>query len=139
VNLHRDPVTGDIVLDSVDANARMPMYRNTDFNFAHSFHVSKTNEAMKIGLEWNILNIFNNRSVLSYYTNPFARNDTTYLHFDSAANPAGYDFLTALSGFDPFARANQALPGKLTLNGQYALPFLYQNARTMRVGLRFTF
>jgi len=134
-NIHRDSATGDLVLDSVTTGARMPKYVETDFNFGHQFRVSKNNEAMRLGVEWNVLNIFNNASVLSVNPNPFAQTNE-WLSFPSAANAAGYDFLTALNGYDPIARANTQ---GLTLNSQYSLPFLYQNRRTMRMALRFTF
>jgi len=127
--------TGNIVLDSLSVGARMPLYAETDFNFGHQVHVSKSNEAMTIGVEMNVLNLLNNASVLSYNPNPFAQTNE-WLSFDSTANAAGYDFLTALKGYDPVARANAQ---KLTLNSQYGLPFLYQNRRSMRLALRFTF
>jgi hypothetical protein len=134
-NLTRDPATGNIVLGSLTMGARMPKYLETDFNFGHQFSVSKTNEAMKLGFEWNVLNLFNNDSVLAVNPNPFAQANE-WLAFDSTANWAGYDFLTALTGYDPVARANAQTR---TLNSQYGLPFLFQNRRTMRMAIRFTF
>jgi hypothetical protein len=134
-NLTRDPATGNIVLSSVTMGARMPMFYQTDFNFGHQFGVSKTNEAMKLAFEWNVINILNNASVLSVVPNPFAQANE-WLKFSSTANWAGYDFLTALNGYDPVARANTQ---GLTLNSQYGLPFLYQNRRSMRMAIRFIF
>jgi len=134
-NIHRDPTTGNLILDSVTVGARTPKYLETDFNFSHTFGVSKTNEAMKLRFEWNVLNLFNNASILSYEPNPFAQGNE-WLPFTSTANVAGYDFQTALTGYDPIATANSQ---GLTLNSRYGLPFLYQNRRTMRMTLRFTF
>jgi hypothetical protein len=134
-NLTRDSATGNLVLGSVTMGARMPRYNETDFNFGHTFSVSKTNEAMKLGFEWNVLNLLNNDSILSVNPNPLAHNNE-WLAFNSTANWAGYDFLTALNGYDPVARANAQ---NKVLNSQYGLPFLYQNRRSMRMALRFTF
>jgi hypothetical protein len=134
-NLTRDPATGNLVLGSVTMGARMPMFYSTDFNFGHQFGVSKTNEAMKLGFEWNVLNLFNNDSVLAVNPNPFAHANE-WLAFNSKANWAGYDFQTALTGYDPVARANSQ---SKVLNNQYGLPFLFQNRRTMRMAVRFTF
>jgi hypothetical protein len=134
-NLTRDPATGNIVLGSVTTGARMPRYNQTDFNFGHTFSVSKTNEAMKLGFEWNVLNLLNNDSVLAVNPNPLAQGNE-WLAFSSNANWAGYDFQTALTGYDPVARANTQTK---TLNSQYGLPFLFQNRRSMRMAIRFTF
>jgi hypothetical protein len=133
-NLARD-ASGNLVLSSVTMGARMPMFYQTDFNFGHQFGVSKTNEAMKLAFEWNVTNILNNASVLSVNPNPFAQANE-WLAFSSKANWAGYDFLTALTGYDPVARANAQ---SLTLNSQYGLPFLFQSRRTMRMAVRFIF
>jgi len=134
-NIHRDSTTGDLVLDSVTTGARMPVYAETDFNFGHEFRVSKNNEAMRLGFEWNVLNLFNNASILSVNPNPLAQANE-WIQFPSTANTAQQDFLTPLTGYDPIAKANAA---GLTLNSQYGLPFLLQNRRTMRMALRFTF
>jgi hypothetical protein len=134
-NLSRDSATGNLILNSVTGGARMPRYNETDVNFVHQFSVSKTNEAMKLGFEWNVLNLLNNASVLSVDPNPFAQFNE-WLSFTSTANASGYDFLTALKGYDPVARANAQ---GLTLNSHYGLPFLIQNRRSMRMAVRFTF
>jgi hypothetical protein len=111
------------------------MYYETDFNFGHQFRVSKTNEAMRLGFEWNVLNLLNNASVLAVDPNPFAQANE-WLHFDTKANASGYDFLTALNGYDPLARANSQ---SLVLSSTYGQPFLYQNRRSMRMAIRFIF
>jgi hypothetical protein len=134
-NLTRDSATGNLVLGSVTNGARMPKYAETDFNFSHQFSVSKTNEAMKLRFEWNVLNLFNNDSILAVDPNPFAQ-ATEWLAFPSTANAAGYDFLTALKGYDPVAMANSQ---SLVLSGTYGKPFLFQNRRNMRMTLRFVF
>ncbi len=136
-NISRDPATGDLVLDSVQHDARMPWYTQTDFNLGHAFHVSKTNEAMRLMFEVNVSNIFNQRAVLSYNPNPFAQgNEFIKNSLPTTVNPLGYDVKTFLTGYDPIAHANGE--GLIRAN-RYGLPFLFQGTRTMRLGMRFTF
>jgi hypothetical protein len=136
-NITRDPATGNLVLGSVDHNARMPMYTQTDFSLSPSFKVSKSNEAMRLAFEVNVTNIFNQHAVMSYNPNPFGRNNE-WLKFPVAAsvNPLKTDFNKFLTGYDPIAAANGQ---SLILNSRYGLPFLFQGSRTMRLGVRFTF
>ena len=107
------------MLGSVDTNARMPLYTQTDVNLGHSFHVSKTNEAMKLGFELNVSNILNQRAILSYNPNPLAQGN------EFLTTPSYQTFLT---GYDPlaFANAEARIPPPNTpnrvLNSQYGLP-----------------
>src|SRR6266436_2165801 len=133
--ISRDTATGNLVLNSVTNGARMPRYNETDFNFSHSFRVSKTNEAMRLGFEWNVLNLLNNASILAVDPNPFAQT-SEWLLFNGTTPGVPYDFQTALTGYDPVARANSQ---SLVLSSTYGQPFLYQNRRSMRMALRFTF
>jgi hypothetical protein len=72
VDMHRDSATGNTMLDSVVQGARTPRHSQTDFNFGRTFGVSKANEAMNLGLRWNILNLFNQGSVLAVSPTPWA-------------------------------------------------------------------
>jgi outer membrane receptor protein involved in Fe transport len=134
-NISRDPATGDLVLDSVEHGARMPLYTQTDFNFGHSFHVSKTNEAMRLGFEFNVSNLLNQRAVLSYNPTPLAQGNEFIQSFT---------MLQSLTGYDPIATANAEAhdpvsPKNRVLNSQYGKPFIFQGGRTMRMAVRFTF
>jgi len=113
----------------------MPMYTQTDFNISHSFKVSKKNEAMRLGFEWNASNLLNQHAVLSYYPNPLGLG-TQWLSFSDSSD-LGTDVKKFLTGYDVAAEATAA--GGLVTNSRYGLPFLRQNARTMRLGIRFTF
>jgi len=146
-NIHADS-NGNFVLDSVSSGARTPILAQTDLRVVHEFGVSKTNEAMKMAVEMNVTNLFNNDSVLSYNPNPFATTGE-YIRFNTAANAAGTDFLTAMSGFNPITLINAegSVAGSplstghndLILSGRYGLPLLTQPRRTMRLAVRFTF
>jgi len=144
-NIHRDSTTGDLVLDSVTTGARNPVYSQTDFNFGHEIGVSKSNEAMKLGFEWTVTNLFNQASILSYNPNPFAIvGGSEFLNFavPASVNPGLTDFKAAMSGYDPIAVGNAqdaAGAGPIVYNNRYGLPFLFQSRRTMRMAIRFTF
>jgi outer membrane receptor protein involved in Fe transport len=140
-NIHRDPSTGNLVLDSVTMGARTPKFVQTNFNIGHDVGISKSNEAMKLTFELNIINLFNNDSPLAYNPNPFASTNE-WLKFPSAANAAGTDFLTALTGYNPLAVGNSEAAAKtatIIYNNRYGLPFLFQNRRALRFTVGFTF
>ncbi len=134
-NITQDPNTGVFSVNSVEHGARMPFYTQTDFNLGHSFKVSKTNEAMRLAFEWTATNVFNQHAVLSYYPNPLGLG-TQWLAFGDSSS-FGTDVKKALTGYDFAAQA--AAEGGLVTNSRYGLPFLFQNSRTMRLGIRFTF
>jgi len=131
----QDPTTGALTVTNVEHDARMPVYTQTDFNFGHAFRVSKTNEAMRLAFEFNAINLFNQHAVMSVSPNPFGRGNQ-YLKF-SDSSPSGVDVQKFLTGYDVAAEATAQ--GGIIQNSRYGLPFLFQNARTMRLGIRFIF
>ena len=140
VNLHRDAATGDFVIDSIVHDARTPMFSQTDFNFGHEIKVSKSHEAMRIGFEWNVQDLFNQASVLSI--NPIPIGGGNFVSIPTTSNPTGIDFHTLTTGWDPIKAANAQAYGitsPLTLNARYGQPFLFQTRRTMRMKVKFTF
>ena len=150
-NIHRDATTGNLVLDSVTAGARTPIFAQTNFNIAHDISINKNNEAQKLTFELNVINLLNNDSPLAYNPNPFASTNE-WLKFYTAANAANIDFPTVLGGFNPITEGNfeatvPPLPGgaadprhaNIIYNNRYGLPFLFQNRRSMRLSVTFTF
>jgi hypothetical protein len=121
----------------------------SDFNIVHEIGVSKSNEAMKMAFEWNVTNLFNNDSVLSFNPNPLAGPaNSEYLRFNTTANASGTNFAAGMNGYDPIVLINAEAAGTssfatgsqtLILNNRYGLPILTQGRRTMRLTLRFTF
>lgn len=132
-NISRD-ATGNLVLDGVQSGARMPVYKQTDLNLSHSFGVSKTNEALRLSFEVNVINILNQHAVLAYNPNPFAQSNEFIKLSDSSQ--LGYNVQKFLTGYDPIAEANAQ---GLIKSSRYGLPILYQGARAVRLGTRFTF
>jgi outer membrane receptor protein involved in Fe transport len=134
-NLVQDPTTGVFTVASVEKDARMPFYTQTDFSLNHSFHVSKTHEQMRLGLEFNAQNLLNQHAVLSVNPNPFGRG-TEFLKF-ADASPTGVDVTKFLTGYDTAAEATAQ--GGMVANSRYGLPFLFQGSRNLRLGIRFMF
>ena len=132
----QDPNTGIFSVSKVEHDARMPVYTQTDFNLGHAFKVSKTHEAMRLQFEANALNIFNQHAVLSVNPNPFGRNNE-WLLFNTKSNTLGTDVNKFLTGYNTPAEATAQ--GSMVVNSRYGLPFLFQSARTMRLGVKFVF
>jgi len=134
----QDPNTGTFSVDKVEHDARMPLYTQTDFSFGHAFRVSKSNEAMKLAFEFNALNLLNQHAIMSYTPNPFGRNNQ-WLSFKvpKTVNPLGTDVQKFLTGYNLAAEATAQ--GGMVRNSRYGLPFLFQNSRTLRLGVRFVF
>jgi hypothetical protein len=135
-NFVQDPTTGVFSVASVEKNARMPVYTQTDFSLNHSFHVSKTREQMRLGFEFNAQNILNQHAVLSVNPNPFGRNNE-FLLFTDNTQTLGYDVNKFLTGYDLAGEATAQ--GSMVRNSRYGLPFLFQGSRNLRLGVRFTF
>jgi hypothetical protein len=114
----------------------MPLYTQTDFSLVHAFKVSKSNEAMRLAFEFNATNLLNQHAVMSYAPNPFGRGNE-WLSFATKSNALGTDVQKFLTGYD--LAAESTAQGGMVVNSRYGLPFLFQNARTLRLGVRFTF
>jgi hypothetical protein len=133
----QNPATGLWSVTGVQHGARMPWFTQTDFNVGHSFKVSKKNEAMRMGVDFNATNLLNQHAVLSVSPTPFGRGNE-WLSFTDPTNKAvGYNVQKFLTGYDLAAEANAQ--GGMVSNSRYAKPILLQNARTLRLGVKFTF
>ena len=72
---------------------------------------------------------------VSVNPNPLGRGNQ-YLKFTDSS-PLGTDVKKFLTGYD--VAAEMTAQSGLITNSRYGLPFLFQNARTMRLGVRFIF
>ncbi len=136
-NITRD-AAGVWTLNGVSSK-RTPSFSQTDFNFVHDIKVSKTNEALKVTLEMNITNLFNEKNILNYNstilrTGSLCPNSVTV---GSCTSPtaAVWDGLMN-SGWNYVQFANNA--GRV-LNGLYGQPSLFQGGRTFRFKAAFSF
>ncbi len=134
VKFHRAS-NGDFVSDGIVQDLRTPRYTNTDFSFKQEFKVNKSNEAMRLSLEWDVLNLFNQHSVLATNPVPLAGSNTT-VTIPTTSNASGVDWKALLTGWDYIAVSNSQ---KKIVSNRYGLPNLFQPSRTMRFILSFKF
>ncbi|MBI3668772.1 MAG: TonB-dependent receptor [Acidobacteria bacterium] len=155
VKLHVDvdPTTGvgRFVSDGIIKGQRTPAFTQTDMNLSHEFKVSKKNENLRMGFEWTVLNIFNQRAPIQYWTGPIdgrfngvfpatvCGGGTTPDPFVANAfnTPSCIDWKAFFTGWDYIATTN-ATPG-LRLDNRYGQPVIFQGARAMRFKIKFMF
>jgi hypothetical protein len=117
---------------------RTPTFSQTDLSLRHEIRVSKTNEAMKVGFEFNITNLFNQHTPTVYFQNMGA-SGSIYPTVPANIPPdsiSQLDYKTAMTGYDYVAEANAE---GATLSARYGLPLFFQVARSTRMAVRFTF
>lgn len=136
VDITRDSA-GNLVAGDTHNDSRTDLYTQTDLNLRHSIKVSKTNENLRLGLELNIINLFNQRAVLAQSENQFYSSGLiSPTRASRFTGDPGLDWNKVMTGYDFIAQANAQ---KLTLDSRYGLPILFQGARNMRLTVRFTF
>jgi hypothetical protein len=130
-NVSQD-ATGNWVLNGT-RQARTPTFSQTDFSLVHEMHVSKTNERLKAGFEFNVFNLFNQHSIVDVNGNLIASSGNSSIH------PAGGDYASMIvGGYNYIQQANLATR-PIILNSMYAQPYLWQSPRSMRFKFKFTF
>ena len=145
--------SGNITLGA-PRSLRMPWFTQSDINFQHQV---KVGDHESISFEATALNAFNQRAVVSMYqgmnstynTTPLfpACCDATDAPFNLASGASlygalegGYDvkkFINGATVTNPDGSTTD-VPGILK-NSEYGQPFLFQNARSLRLAMRFTF
>lgn len=144
VAMTRDAATGNWVQGSVSSR-RTPIYSQTDVSVAHSLHVSKSNEALKIGFEIDVFNLFNQKSttyinqnlIRTSYINPTPCTTTLAC---PATNISGIDYKALLAGYNYVSVANTgATATSRILNSLYGMPYGWQSPREVRFKVKFTF
>jgi len=111
---------------------RTPWYIQSDASFRQEFKINKTNEAQVLTFEANVLNLFNQHSATGYYSQldsafsqSFLSPSATFPDYSALEHP--YDWKALVSSTP------------LIANSQYGKPFIWQNPRSLRLALRFTF
>jgi Carboxypeptidase regulatory-like domain/TonB-dependent Receptor Plug Domain len=130
VNLTRDATTGAWTA-SAAKSSRTPSFSDTDFSLIQEMHVSKANEKLVLGFEANITNLFNQHSV-TYI-------DQNMINTGSIKPPTGAaapNYLALETGYNYINTANTA--GSI-LSSTYGLPYGWQDPRSMRFKIRFSF
>ncbi len=127
---------------------RTPKFSQTDLNLREEFGLSKTNEAMKLAVELNITNLFNQRSAMLFSqdlldsvggnVDPYPCNyvnDVPQAPCPSTSS-SGIDYKALLAGYNAIGQANAQ---GMTLSNFYGKATGWQGGRGMRLGLKFTF
>jgi hypothetical protein len=135
---------GDVVHD-----ARTDPLIQTDFNIRHEIPFQ---EKYRLGFEATFSNLFNQRAVASVYqfmipTNLVSPNRPSRFPGDPQVDWGkvmnGYNYIDALNGTGAFAGnlpgTSTKIQAPLTLASRYGMPNLFQQGRTIRLAVRFTF
>jgi len=154
VNFHQDPATGDIVRDGITQGKRTPWLMQSDLSLSEEFHVSKSNENLRLQFRADVFNILNQHAPLALYNSPLATGVTTQQSAPGSA--IGWDYVSLMTNFDYMSLMNNKATtvnskGQVvyagpnvnnapnTLASRYGQPIIYQNARNMRLQMRFIF
>lgn len=136
VNMTQDPSTGAITLGN-PYTRQAPWFTQTDLNLSHSF---KTTEHQTLGFSVNVFNVLGQRVVTSYY------GGMNSIFFPSPLLPQGNALSNASSyqayesGYNVQSLINGTTAGPaVTKSSQYGMPFAYQNYRSMRFGVTYSF
>lgn len=129
---------------------RTPAWAQTDFRFSQQFKVKKDSESQLVSFDVDVTNLFNRRAVTAITSQINSLNNTRYLHVGDCNLPsadqltcnmnpvllAGYDWKAMVNGYlgDGTPYAGNAL----YLSNRYGKPMSYQDGRTFRLALRYT-
>jgi hypothetical protein len=99
---------------------------------------------MRLTIEAQASNLFNQRASLAYYEFAIPANTLAPSRAPRFAGDPGYDWGKLMNGFNYLDALNGSgsfagTQSKLTVASRYGLPQLFQGARTMRLQVRFTF
>lgn len=132
---------GSISSNGVVHDARTDPLVQTDFNLKHEIIIK---EGQRLSFEAAFVNLFNQRASTAYYQFVIPSglvSPTRASRFSGDPNVDwgkvmnGYNYVDALNATGSFSGLQQ----KLTLASRYGLPNLFQQARNIRLALRFSF
>ncbi|MBZ5648387.1 MAG: TonB-dependent receptor [Acidobacteriia bacterium] len=154
INMTADPVTGAFIPGSIIHGFRTPSFSQTDLNFTQEMHVSKNNERLRLGLEANIFNVFNQHSPTYYNSNLTKTGGIAPLSVDPAGATCTpvvidprcivdypyllhvqYNYINELNG----GPGNAAFEPSSGFNPLYGMPYGWQAGRSLRFKVKFTF
>ena len=113
---------------------RTPWYIQSDLNASHQF---KVGDHETIAFEATALNALNQRSIAAYFQS------INSWQFQTPIYPGGQGLYSGAATYQAFEGGYNVqtlanADGVIT-NSQYGKPYLYQNGRSFRVGLHYTF
>ncbi|HUI55266.1 MAG TPA: TonB-dependent receptor, partial [Bryobacteraceae bacterium] len=142
VSMTRDN-SGNFVAGNVSVK-RTPMFSQSDISYAQDFHVSKSNERLVARIGANCINCFNQHSPVVLAQNLFRSGQikpgqcgTAGTNCTAVEAAQAFDYGAVMTkGYDYVGLANSS---KLILNSTYGMAQQWQNPRTLRVMVIFTF
>ena len=143
VQMTRDPASGNWIAGTV-SDARTPHFAQTDLSVFQDFKVNKSNERMVARIGADCINCLNQHHVTIINQNLLRTGLITPYPCSSAASncsgvtdtQAGFSYASVEKGYDYVALANST---GVTLNSLYGSPQSWQNPRSLRFQVRFTF
>ena len=118
---------------------RTPWFTQSDLNAGHQF---KVGDHQTISFEATASNAFNQRAVTAYFGAMDSLNFNTALSPGPAGLFSGAGLYQELeTGYSPqtWINGNGNPANRVIKNSQYGQPYLFQNGRTLRLAVRFTF
>ncbi len=147
-NITQDSI-GNWILGALKRDARVPFFTNTDIQVTQEFKLSKTNEALRLQVQLNALNVFNFGRILTRQDRTDRDRFSDIIIFPDptcpvapATTPAcasisGQDRSVFFSGtVDPIAAANA---DKIRLRPGYGLETRNQAPRNLRLMVKVVF
>lgn len=145
-NITQD-ATGNWSLNGLKKDARVPAFMNTDFQVTHEFKLSKTNEALRLQVQLNALNMFNiGRTLTRQDRTDRDRFSDIIIFPDPTCNVPVGSPCASISGqnrrifytgtVDPIAAANA---DQIRLRPGYGLETRLQAPRTLRLMAKIVF
>lgn len=115
---------------------RTPWFNQSDFNFVQDFKVNPNHENQVLGFQINVLNLFNQHAITSYYEgmNSIYQGTPGLQQFEIFNGASFYQ--TAMTGYNPTADLSTSGFAKSSWYGQ---PFSYQRARSLQLSVHFDF
>ena len=139
-DITQDPSTGVISVGN-PYTKRTPWYTQTDFNLQQSYKVTEGKTLSFAATFTNLLNqhavVSEGQSIDSNYAQNYVGPNNTFIGDGApfyAAAERPYDVKGLLN-----AAPSNANGGPLTVDSQYAKPYLYQISRNIRLSAKFTF
>jgi hypothetical protein len=142
VNLTR-AANGNIQASGTDPGARTDPFIQTDLSARHEIPI-RNHEGMHLMFEIQATNLFNQHAKMAFYQFAIPTNTIAPSRAPRFAGDPGYDWGKLMNGYNYLDALNgtgafSGVQAPLTLASRYGDPILFQNARTMRLQVRFTF
>jgi hypothetical protein len=138
-DITQDPTTGLVTVGNPHVE-RYPWFVQSDFSFAQGVKVT---EGTNLRFQATFTNLLNEHAVISeyeqvdssYYGNQFGAPQGTYIlngvaFYAAAESP--YNITNLLN-------ASNSQPGPITVNSQYGKPIIWQQPRSLRLSIKYSF